>query len=96
MAIVLADRQQTADRKHKEESHMENLIPLLILGVFMYLIFFRRGGMSCCGSHGTHDSGRGQDIDTTDKASHKSQDNVIDLREGDYTILTPKDNKRPL
>lgn len=79
---------------------MENLFPLLILGVFMYLIFFRRGGgmsgMGCCGSHGAHDSHKGRDMDTTDQASRKPQDQVIDLREGDYTILTPKDGKRSL
>lgn len=76
---------------------MENLIPLLVLGVFMYLVFFRRGGMSCCGSHGTHNSGRDQQTDSEDKLYHARQEDVIDLREGEgYRILTPRDNKRPL
>ena len=75
---------------------MENLIPLLIIGLFMYLIFFRRGGMSCCGSHDAHDSGRNQPTGSEDKSYHARQEDVIDLREGEYTILTPNDNKRPL
>jgi hypothetical protein len=39
---------------------MQNLIPLILIGFFIYLIFFRKGGMGgmggmgCCGGHGGH------------------------------------------
>jgi hypothetical protein len=81
---------------------MDSLIPLLIVGVFMYLIFFRRGGagggMGCCGSHGTHDSGRHHEPNPKEESSHihQGQENVIDLRQDEYTILTPNNDKHPL
>ena len=68
---------------------MERIIPLVIIGVFFYLLLFRRGGMGglgCCGSHGSHDSHPNHDA-PSDKPSQIRQDDVIDLQEGDYTVL---------
>jgi hypothetical protein len=54
--------------------------------------------MGCCGSHGTHDSGRYHEPNPKEVSTHirQGQENVIDLREDEYTILTPNNDKRPL
>jgi hypothetical protein len=68
---------------------MERIIPLVIIGVFFYLLLFRRGGMGgmgCCGSHGSHDSHPNHDA-PSDNPSLNRKDDVIDLQEGDYTVL---------
>ena len=73
---------------------MQNLLPLIVIPVFVYLIFFRKGGIGCCGSHGGHESERPQDKHSG-RSSHEHMDNVIDLREDEYTILPSKDDKLP-
>ena len=30
---------------------MQNLISLIFVGLFVYLMFSRKGGMGCCGGH---------------------------------------------
>ncbi|UCB50976.1 MAG: hypothetical protein JSW56_09025 [Deltaproteobacteria bacterium] len=68
---------------------MERIIPLVIIGVFFYRLLFRKGGMGgmgCCGGHGSHDSHPNHDT-PSDKLTQKHEDDVIDLREGDYTVL---------
>jgi hypothetical protein len=78
--------------QEKEDRAMYNLIPLIFIAVFVYLIFFRRGGVGCCGGHGAHESARYQDVHSG-KSSHDSMENVIDLREDEYTILPSEDDK---
>lgn len=73
---------------------MHNLIPLILIAVFVYLIFFRRGGMGCCGGHGAHESERYRDVHRG-KSSHDHLEDVIDLREDEYTILPSEDDKLP-
>ncbi len=68
---------------------MERIIPLVIIGVFFYFLLFRRGGMGgmgCCGAHGSQDSNPHHDT-PSDKPPLNRQDDVIDLQEGDYTVL---------
>jgi hypothetical protein len=68
---------------------MERIIPLIIFGVFLYLLLFRRGGMGgmgCCGDHGSHDSNSHHDAHSV-KPAQKRQDEVIDQQEGEYTVL---------
>jgi hypothetical protein len=74
---------------------MTNLIPLIILGVVFYLMFPRRGGMGmgCCGGHGGHDSGPHKDMHQEDKSSSQQRGDVIDLRESEYTVLSPTEEK---
>lgn len=85
------------------------LIPLIFIGIFIYLIFSRKGGMGCCGGHGGH-SNHGDHDDHEDHEDHYSdkekkeisepvsqiQDGkVIDLLEGrDYVLLPLKDDER--
>lgn len=33
---------------------MQNIMSLIFVGLFVYLMFFRKGGMGCCGGHGGH------------------------------------------
>ncbi len=73
---------------------MQNLLPLIIVAVVVYLFFFRRGGMGCCGSHNGHESERSQDKHSG-KLSQDRPDNVIDLREDEYTVLPSKEDTFP-
>ena len=70
---------------------MQTIIPLIIVGVFAYLMFSRKGGMGCCGGHSGHDSKRPQDKHT---GNHPGEPlgNVIDLKEEDYAVLPTKAN----
>jgi len=88
---------------------MQNLIPLILIGFFIYLIFSRKGGMGgmgCCGGHGSHED-HGNQGDNEDHHSEKEKkvisepvsqmqdDKVIDLLEGrDYVLLPLKDDER--
>jgi hypothetical protein len=68
---------------------MQNLLPLILIGFFVYLIFFRKGGMGCCGSHGSHEPKRHQDghSDSGNLFQDDRMEKVIDLNKDEYTIL---------
>ena len=65
---------------------MQNLIPLIIIGLFVYFIFSRKGGVGCCG-HGTHEPRKHQDRQSAGSADNHRV-NVIDLSPDEYTILS--------
>jgi hypothetical protein len=69
---------------------MQTIIPLILVGLFAYLMFSRKGGMGCCGGHHGHDSKRPQDKRT---GNHPGEPlgSVIDLKKEDYTILPAKE-----
>lgn len=73
---------------------MQNLISLIFVGLFVYLMFSRKGGMGCCGGHGGHKSEQNQNVNV-DRSSHGDGGDVIDLHKDDYTILPTKDDERP-
>jgi hypothetical protein len=73
---------------------MQNIISLIFVGLFVYLMFSRKGGMSCCGGHGVHKSEQDQKVNMG-KSSHGDSGDVIDLRKDEYTILPTKDDERP-
>ena len=76
---------------------MQGIIPLILAGLFVYLMFSRKGGMGCCGGHGTHgghDSDQNRTVKTGSSSHHEDMGNVIDLREDEYTILPAKDVER--
>lgn len=64
---------------------MQSLIPLFFIGLFIYLIFFRKGGMGCCGGHGNQEENKQQKTDS-DSPSNKTEGNVIDLEKDEYKI----------
>ena len=79
---------------------MQNLIPLLLIGFFIYLIFSRKGGMGgmgCCGGHSDHgyhssEKEKKSDSETVSRTQDKK---VIDLQEGtDYVFIPSKDQER--
>ena len=72
---------------------MQSIIPLILIGLFVYLMFSRKGGMGCCGGHGGHDSDQNRKVNTG-SLSHEDMGNVIDLREDEYTLLPVKDVER--
>jgi hypothetical protein len=88
---------------------MENLFPLLLASLFVYLLFFRKGGMGmgCCGGHGGHSIHGGQSSQGSHDGHKHEFDNdrhfnelpedgnkgVIDLREDQYTVLTVEEDR---
>ena len=68
---------------------MEDVFPLIIIGVFLYLTFFRRGGMGCCGGHRNRDT---KDFSAGKGPDPESRGEVITLREDQYTILSSEDD----
>lgn len=65
---------------------------LIVFGLGMMFLMSRgRGGMGCCGGgHGDHHSGTSEHDHSGGQESRSPQNDVIDLQEGDYTIITPK------
>jgi hypothetical protein len=60
------------------------------LGV-MFLMSRGRGGMGCCGGgHGDHHPENSEHDPSNDRAPRNPQKDVIDLREDEYTVITPK------
>jgi hypothetical protein len=64
----------------------------IVLGLGVLFLMSRgRGGMGCCGgSHGDHHSGISEHEHSSGRESRDLQKDVIDLREDEYTIITPK------
>ncbi len=73
---------------------MQNLISLIFVGLFAYLVFSRKGGMGCCGGHGGHKSDQNQK-ENIDRSSHGDTGDVIDLNKDEYSILSSKVVKAP-
>ena len=82
---------------------MDNLLVFIIMGLFVYLIFFRKGGlgsmggMGCCGGHTGHGD-HPQDPGKRDEPSRKGPpqpppEEVIDLSKDQYAVLNPSDEK---
>ena len=76
---------------------MQNLLPLILIGFFVYLIFSRKGGMGCCGSHGSHQPKRHQDgqSHSSDFSRYDHMENVIDLKKDEYAILPARNDRDP-
>ncbi len=73
---------------------MQNLISLIFVGLFVYLMFSRKRGMGCCGGHGGHKSDQNQQ-ENIDRSSHGDAGDVIDLNKDEYSILSSKVVKAP-
>jgi hypothetical protein len=71
---------------------MQNLLLLILIGFFVYLIFSRKGGMGCCGGHGSHESKRHQNMHSGDLPQDRME-KVIDLRKDEYTILPSRNDQ---
>ena len=69
----------------------------IVLGLGVMLLLSRgHGGMGCCGGgHGDHHSEKSEHEHSSGRESRSPQKDVIDLREGDYTIITPKQKRLP-
>ena len=68
---------------------MQNVISLIFIGLVVYLMFSRKGGMGCCGGHGNRQSSQNQN-EKMDIPSHRDAGEVIDLQEDEYSILSTK------
>ena len=87
---------------------MQDLFPLLLAAFFVYLLFFRKGGMGmgCCGGHGghnRHDSNGGHAGRSAEPVKsmpynelfEDSKGDIIDLRKDQYTVMTIEEDKHP-
>jgi hypothetical protein len=70
---------------------------LIVLGLgVMFLMSCGRGGMGCRGGwHGDHHSETSEHDHSKGRASRDATKDVIDLREDEYTIITPKQDRLP-
>jgi len=69
---------------------MQNLLPLILIGLIVYLMFSRKGGMGCCGGHDAHEPKGSQDGNSADLPQNRVE-KVIDLRKDEYTVLPARD-----
>jgi hypothetical protein len=92
-------------------SIMQNLILLILGAIFVYLLFSRKGGMGmgCCGGHASYGDHSSHDSNDShcghtnapyndknpDEQSVDTKEDVIDLREDQYTVVTVEENKHP-
>lgn len=61
----------------------------LIIGLVIYLLFSRRGGMmGCCGSHNHNSPGHTNPPGQDNGHWNKSEEDIIDLKEDDYSVRT--------
>ena len=70
---------------------MNGVFTWLIIGVVVYLLFFRRGGMGmggCCGGHDTHGHDHNHDSQDKPVSAEPHTDEIIDLRKDQYTEVT--------
>jgi hypothetical protein len=69
----------------------------VLLGLGLVFLMRRgHGAMRCCGGgHGGHDSGTSKHEHSGDKASRDPEENVIELREDEYTVLLDNDGALP-
>jgi hypothetical protein len=72
-----------------EQENVQNLIPLVFIGLFVYLIFSRKGGMGCCGGHGAHKPEQHKEVNPG-KLPHDSAEKVIEQGNDEYKILHSK------
>jgi hypothetical protein len=74
---------------------MQNILPLILIGIFVYLIFFRKGGMGCCGTHGSHEPKKPNDSHshTEDLFRDDPMENVIDLQRDEYTVIPARNDQ---
>ena len=70
---------------------MQNLLPLILIGLIVYLMFSKKGGMGCCGGHDAHGPKRPQDMNSGD-LPRNHMEKVIDLRKDEYTVLPSRDD----
>jgi hypothetical protein len=90
---------------------MQNLILLILGAIFVYLLFSRKEGMGvgCCGGHGSYSNHSGHDSNDShcdhtnapykdkhpNELSSDIKEEVIDLREDQYTVVTVEEDKHP-
>ena len=61
----------------------------LIIGLVIYFIFSRKGGMlGCCGGHDHNSSGHDNHADHRSHHSPESHEDIIDLNKEDYQVRT--------
>jgi hypothetical protein len=73
---------------------MQNIIPLFFGALFVYLLFFRKGGMGCCGSHSSHEKEHDKSRHLNEISANRKEE-VIDLGKDQYTVLTVEEDRPP-
>lgn len=64
------------------------LLVWLIIGVVIYMLFSRRGGMmGCCGGHGDHSSHGDNHYNNGQSRPQQPKDDIVDVKKEDYHVL---------
>jgi len=69
---------------------MNGLGTLLIIGIVLYFLFSKKGGMGCCGGH-SHHSSRDREPERRKPHSfhHKPEhEDIIDLKPDEYKVIS--------
>lgn len=68
---------------------MNDLLTIILLCFVAYMLFFRKGGVGCCGCHRHHKAGEpnGDDFAVDKKISPWTEENIIDLHKEDYKVI---------
>jgi hypothetical protein len=75
---------------------MQSLVPFFFIALFVYLMFFRKGGMGCCGGHREPEPGQNDNRNRNlDKSIHNHHEQVIDLRKDEYILIELEDKTLP-
>lgn len=71
---------------------MGGLFTWLIIGVVLYLLLSRRGGMGgmmgCCGGHDHHPHEHSHNPQPHEAHSEASREDIVDLKKEDYHVVT--------
>jgi len=72
---------------------MQNFLSLILIAFFVYLLFFRKGGMGCCGGHDDH-SNESDERKHSPEIFSGNEEDIIDLKEDQYTVtMLPAEDK---
>ena len=70
---------------------MGGIFSWLIIGVLLYFMFSKRGGMmGCCGGHDHHSQQHPDHSKTHTGRSPQSREEIIDLKKEDYSVQEGK------
>jgi hypothetical protein len=65
------------------------IFPWLLVGLLLYFMLSRKGGMmGCCNGHDHNSSGHNNHTDHNSNHSSESHEDIIDLSKDDYRVRT--------